>query len=268
MRTTHRKAELRIALEPLRSGTIGLVPTMGALHEGHLALIRRARAECDTVCVSIFVNPAQFDQPADLERYPRDEERDLWLCQEEGIDLVFVPSAEEMYPPGFATWAEVEGVSSGLEGDSRPGHFRAVATVCLKLFGIVRPDFAYFGTKDAQQLAVIRRLVCDLDLTLEIHSVETVRDPDGLALSSRNARLTEAEREIALALPRALLAGVVAARTGSDPVAAAAAALAAQPGLATEYVSEADFDGRRLLAAVKVGLTRLIDNLPLEGTVS
>jgi pantoate--beta-alanine ligase len=252
VRTAHRKAELRIALEPLRGATIGLVPTMGALHKGHLALIRRARSECETVCVSIFVNPAQFDQPSDLERYPRDQEHDLWLCQEEGIDLVFAPSAEEMYPPGFETWVEVAGASRGLEGDFRPGHFRAVATVCLKLFEIVRPDCAYFGAKDAQQLAVIRQLVRDLDL----------------ALSSRNARLSDAEREVALTLPHALQVGVEAARAGGDPVAAAGAALADQRGLSVEYVSVANFDGSRLLAAVHVGSTRLIDNLPLEGADS
>ncbi|MGH3073070.1 MAG: pantoate--beta-alanine ligase, partial [Gaiellaceae bacterium] len=183
---------------------VGLVPTMGALHAGHEALIRAAAAENDVVVVSLFVNPAQFDEGSDLAAYPRDEARDAGLAAAAGADLLFAPAADEIYPGGFQTWVEVEELSRGLEGEYRPGHFRGVATVCLKLFNIVRPQRAYFGQKDAQQLAVIRRLVRDLNLDVEVRSVPTVRDPDGLALSSRNARLSPAERRAALALPRAL----------------------------------------------------------------
>ena len=174
---------------------------MGALHEGHLSLLRAARAECDTVVMSLFVNPAQFGETADLNGYPRDEERDLAVAADAGVDLVFAPSEDEMYPPGFQTWVEVEELGAILEGRHRPGHFRGVATVCLKLFTIVRPDFAYFGQKDAQQVAVLRRMVDDLALELELRALPTVRDGDGLALSSRNARLTPEERRRALALP-------------------------------------------------------------------
>ncbi len=260
-----RKDELRSALEPLRGGRIGLVPTMGAFHEGHLALLRAARRDCDTVVCSLFVNPTQFGQGEDLERYPRDEARDLELARAEGVDFLFAPAAEEMYPSGFETWVEPERLSLELEGVLRPSHFRGVATVCLKLFNIVRPDAAYFGAKDAQQLAVIERVVRDLDLELEIRPVETVRDPDGLALSSRNVYLSPSERRIALALPRALTLGAEAARDGGDPVAAARAALDGEPGLKTQYVAAADYGGPRLLAAVQIGNTRLIDNVSLEG---
>ena len=176
---------------------------MGALHAGHEALIRAARAENDVVVVSLFVNPAQFDEGADLAAYPRDEARDLELAATLGADVLFAPPPEEIYPPGFQTWVDVEQLSRGLEGDHRPGHFRGVATVCLKLFNIVRPQRAYFGQKDAQQVAVVRRLVRDLDLELEIRSVPTVRDADGLALSSRNGRLSPAEREPRWLSPRA-----------------------------------------------------------------
>jgi len=231
---------------------VGLVPTMGALHAGHEALIAAARTECETVVVSVFVNPAQFDQGVDLAAYPRDEERDLRIAEAAGADVLFAPAQEEMYPPGFQTWVEVEELSRGLEGSHRPGHFRGVATVCLKLFNIVRPRYAYFGQKDAQQVAVVRRLVRDLDLDVEIRSVPTVRDADGLALSSRNGRLSAAERELALALPRAL---------ATRDLAAARAALA---GLDVDYVEIADFDPPVLAAAVRVGGTRLIDNVVLE----
>src|SRR5690349_14726164 len=173
---------------------------MGAFHDGHRALFRAARAENERVVASLFVNPAQFDEQADLEAYPRDEARDLELAEDEGVDVVFAP--EELYPDGFATW--VEPGETGAEGSARPGHFRGVATVCLKLFNLVRPERAYFGQKDAQQVAVIRRLVRDLDVPVEIRVVPTVRDADGLALSSRNLRLSPEERERALALPRAL----------------------------------------------------------------
>jgi pantoate--beta-alanine ligase len=238
---------------------------MGAFHEGHLSLMRTARAENDVVVVSLFVNPAQFDSPSDLAAYPHDDERDLSLAAAAGVDIVFHPSAEEIYPPGFQTWVEVEQVSAGMEGDARPGHFRGVATVCLKLFNIVHPDRAYFGQKDAQQAAVIRRLVRDLDLELEIRVLPLVRDDDGLALSSRNARLSAHERQAALALPRALAAGELAYRSGGDPARAALALLADEPGAAVEYVETARLNGHLVLAgAVRVGSVRLIDNVVLE----
>jgi pantoate--beta-alanine ligase len=234
------------------AGTLGLVPTMGALHAGHRALIEAARSECDAVVVSLFVNPAQFDENADLDAYPRDEERDAAIAAEAGADVLFAPDPGEIYPPGFQTWVDVEEVSRGLEGAYRPGHFRGVATICLKLFNIVRPQLAYFGQKDAQQVAVVRRMVGDLDLDLTVRSAPTVRDPDGLAVSSRNIRLSPSERAAALALPRALAT--------RDP----AAARAALDGLAIDYVEVADFDPPVLAAAVRVGSTRLIDNVILD----
>jgi len=242
------------------------VPTMGALHAGHEALVRRARAECDLVVASIFVNPAQFGAREDLGRYPHDEARDGELAEEWGIDFLFVPSAAEMYPAGFQTWVDVEALSEGLEGAGRPGHFRGVATVCLKLFNIVRPDRAYFGQKDAQQAALVERMVRDLDLELEIRVVPTVRDVDGVAASSRNAYLSAEEREAARTLPRALEAGAEAHRGGRDAARAARARLAQEPGLEPEYVEVARLNGRvYLLAAVRAGRTRLIDNVVLEG---
>jgi pantoate--beta-alanine ligase len=251
VRTARTIAAIRADLAG-REGSVGLVPTMGSLHAGHLALFAAARAECDVVVASIFVNAAQFDDTADLAAYPRDDARDAALAEEAGVDLLFAPPAEEIYPPGFQTWVEVEELSRGLEGSHRPGHFRGVATVCLKLFNIVRPDRAYFGQKDAQQVAVIRRMARDLDLDLTVRAIPTVRDADGLALSSRNARLSPAERKAALALPRALATG--------DP----AAARAALDGLEVDYVEVADFDPPVLAAAVRVGSTRLIDNVILE----
>jgi pantoate--beta-alanine ligase len=245
--------ELDETLAPLRTGSIGLVPTMGAFHAGHVSLFRAARAECETVVVSLFVNPTQFDRPDDLARYPQDEEADLALAEEEGVDVVFAPSAEQLFPPGFQTWVDVEELGRTLEGKHRPGHFRGVATVCLKLFNLVRPQRAYFGQKDAQQTAVIRRLVSDLNLPLEIRVLPTVRDEDGLALSSRNALLSAEERELALALPHALATHDAArARELLD-------------GLEVEYVEVADFEPTVLAAAVRVGDTRLIDNVVLEG---
>ena len=235
------------------TGIVGLVPTMGALHAGHEALIAAARAECDTVVVSLFVNAAQFNEDADLVAYPRDEARDAAIAEEAGADVLFAPAADEMYPPGFQTWVDVDELSRGLEGAHRPGHFRAVATVCLKLFNIVRPRFAYFGQKDAQQVAVVRRLVRDLNLDLTVRSIPTVRDADGLALSSRNARLSAEERALALSLPRALAT--------RDPD----AARAMLDGLDVDYVEVADFDPPVLAAAVRVGSTRLIDNVILDG---
>jgi pantoate--beta-alanine ligase len=242
------------------SGRVGLVPTMGAFHGGHLALFRAARSECDTVVVSLFVNPAQFGTNDDLARYPRDEAHDSALAEAEGIDILFAPSAAEMYPDGYSTWVDVD--DTGAEGRARPGHFRGVATVCLKLFNIVQPQFAYFGQKDAQQAAVLRKLIRDLDLELELRTLPTVRDPDGLALSSRNAYLSEHERRQALALPRALEAGRSAHVLGSDPV---AAALGALNGLQPDYIEVLNLDGVTLLAgAARVGSTRLIDNVILE----
>lgn len=267
MRIVRTVAELREALrEPRARGErIGLVPTMGALHAGHVALLRAAREACDVVVISLFVNPTQFDEAADLERYPRDEAADAATAEAAGVDLLFAPSADELYPPGFATTVDVGALGSILEGAARPGHFRGVATVCTKLFAIVGPDVAYFGQKDAQQVAVIRRLVADLHLPLEIVAVPTVRDVDGLALSSRNERLSDGERMTALALPRALDAGLAAHRSGGDPVAAAGAILDATPDLAVDYVAIAGFDAPTLVAAVRVGSVRLIDNVRLDG---
>jgi pantoate--beta-alanine ligase len=253
MRTVRTVAELRAALAPLREGTIGLVPTMGALHAGHRSLLAAARAECDTVVASLFVNPAQFDDPDDLRGYPRDEEADAAAAAEEGVDLLFAPPAEELYPPGFQTWVDVEELARPLEGAARPGHFRAVATICLKLLNVVRPQRAYFGQKDAQQAAVVRRMVRDLDLELDVRVLPTVRDADGLALSSRNALLSPGARERALALPRALAT--------RDPD--RARELLAD--IDVDYVEVADFEPRVLAAAVRVDGVRLIDNVPLEG---
>jgi pantoate--beta-alanine ligase len=265
---THRTIlELRTALEPLRAGSrIGLVPTMGALHAGHEALISRARAECDVVVASIFVNPAQFGAGEDLDRYPRDEEGDARLAGNWGVDYLFAPTVEEMYPAGYQTWVDVEEIAERLEGAGRPGHFRGVATVCLKLFNIVRPDVAYFGRKDAQQAALVGRMVRDLDLELELHIVPTVRDEDGVALSSRNVYLSPPERAAARAIPRALAAGAAAYELGQDAAVVARAVLHEEPLLDPEYVEVAPLDGRvYLLAAVRVGRTRLIDNVLLEG---
>jgi pantoate--beta-alanine ligase len=259
MRVVRTVADVRAALAG-RSG-IGLVPTMGAYHAGHEALFQMARAENGTVVASLFVNPAQFGDEADLAAYPRDEARDAAIAEAAGVDLLFAPSLDEMYPPGFQTWVEVEDAARGLEGDARPGHFRGVATVCLKLFTIVRPQRAYFGQKDAQQVTVIRRMVRDLELGVTIRVLPTVRDADGLAFSSRNARLSAEERERALALPRALAAAVGA----PDPVAAARAGL---NGLAPDYVELLDLDGATVLAAAaRVGPVRLIDNVLLKGSL-
>ena len=244
--------DARSAAELPREGEIGLVPTMGAFHEGHLALFRAAREENELVVASLFVNPAQFVYGEDLSRYPRDEARDAERAEEAGVDVLYVPEAEEIYPPGFETWVEVERLGALLEGEHRPGHFRGVATVCLKLFNLVRPRRAYFGQKDAQQVAVVKRMVRDLAVPVEIRVVPTVRDADGLALSSRNAYLSPEERERALALPRAL-----AARDRSK-----------LDGLEVDYFEEADFEPRVLAAAVRVGSTRLIDNVILKGDLS
>ena len=194
-------------LDVPRRGLVGLVPTMGALHAGHEALFRAARAESDVLVASLFVNAAQFVEAQDLAAYPREFERDAEIARAAGVDLLFAPDQDEMYPPGYATWVEPAGVALGLEGDARPGHFRGVTTVCLKLFNLVRPQLAWFGRKDAQQVAVLKQMVRDLNLDVEIRVVETVRTDDGLALSSRNGRLSADERTQALAIPRALATG-------------------------------------------------------------
>jgi pantoate--beta-alanine ligase len=234
------------------TGRVGLVPTMGAFHAGHRSLLAAARGECAVTVVSIFVNPAQFGDTSDLSAYPRDEEEDLAVAREAGTDLVFCPAVTEMYPPGFQTWVEVSEVGAILEGVHRPGHFRGVATVCLKLFNIVQPGVVYFGQKDAQQVEVVRRLLEDLSLEIELRVLPTVRDADGLALSSRNALLSPEERKLALSLPRALAT--------KDPH----KARAQLDGMDVDYVEIAPFDPPVLAAAVRVGAVRLIDNVPLE----
>jgi pantoate--beta-alanine ligase len=237
-----------------RHGVVGLVPTMGALHGGHTALFRAARTDSDVLVASVFVNPAQFSDDADLAAYPTDFERDAALAEAEGVDVIFAPAYDEMYPPGFATWVVPEGAAVGLESNFRPGHFRGVATVCLKLFNIVRPQVAWFGRKDAQQVAVLKQLVRDLDVGVEIRVLDTVREADGLARSSRNARLSAEERERALAIPRALATGDVER----------ARAVLAAAGVEPDYVAVADLDGPTLAIAARIGSTRLIDNVPVR----
>lgn len=254
MRTTTTIAEVRAALRSHRGGVVGLVPTMGALHAGHASLLRAARAACDVVVASVFVNPAQFDDASDVNGYPRDLEHDLSLAAQAGVDIVFAPSAAEMYPPGFQTWVDVTEVGASLEGVHRPGHFRGVATVCLKLFTIVAPDIVFFGQKDAQQVAVLQQMIRDLALELELQVLPTVRDEDGLALSSRNARLSPAERSRALALPQALA-------TGDRDL---ALRVLAEADVEVDYVEVAPFEPPVLAGAIRVGSTRLIDNVPLE----
>jgi pantoate--beta-alanine ligase len=245
-------------------GVVGLVPTMGALHDGHRSLFKAAREENDLLVASLFVNPAQFDQAADLAGYPRDEQRDLQIAEEEGVDVLFAPSADEMYPAGFGTWVDVDG--TGAEGTSRPGHFRGVATVCVKLFNIVRPRRAYFGQKDAQQAAVLRRVVRDLNLGIEVRLLPTIRDMDGLAISSRNVQLSPDERTQALALPRALALGAETYTQGGDAVAATRSAF---NGLTPDYIEILEVDGVIVLAsALRIGKTRLIDNVLLKGDLS
>jgi pantoate--beta-alanine ligase len=272
-------AEVRAALDrPRRRGAaIGLVPTMGFLHEGHLSLLRAARAECEVVVMSLFVNPAQFGPGEDLDRYPRDEERDLRLAGEAGADLVYAPAVEEVYPDGFATAVEVGGgLTEVLDGDPArrgPGHFRGVTTVVAKLFNAVGPDVAYFGQKDAQQAAVIRRMARDLDFPVRIEVLPTVREPDGLAMSSRNAYLEPEDRERATALSRALAVAEREARTGSLAAGLDAARRElAGAGIEPEYLEARDAErlepvtalkGRPVLVAVaaQVGGARLIDNV-------
>lgn len=253
---------------------VGLVPTMGWLHEGHRSLMRRARAESGTTIVTIFVNPRQFDDPADLDGYPRDEARDLAMCAAEEVDLVFAPPVSEVYPPGFDTRVQVGEIARPLEGAARPGHFDGVATVVAVLLGLVHADRAYFGQKDAQQLLVIRRMATDLAIGTEVVACPTVREPDGLALSSRNVHLSPAERAAAPVLHRALLAGRAAwrdgERSGDQLRAMMRSVLDAEPLARPEYVSVADAetlaeletagDQALLSLAVRIGSTRLIDN--------
>jgi pantoate--beta-alanine ligase len=274
VRTLRSVAELRGALQPLRSGSIGLVPTMGAFHGGHHALMAAARAACDEVVVSLFVNPAQFNEAADLAAYPRDEARDADEAAGLGVDVLFAPSAEEMYPAGFATTVRVAGLSDVLEGAERgPGHFAGVCTVVAKLLNVVDPDVAFFGQKDAQQVAVLRRMVRDLDLPVRLEVIPTVRERDGLAMSSRNRRLDAADRRRAIALADGLRAAQRAVSDGErDPGRLRAAALAAMEPhrVDPEYVALVDpetfepvetVNGRVLVAvAARLGETRLIDN--------
>lgn len=272
-----------ISLPKLRSaraslpGPVGLVPTMGYLHEGHLSLIRRARQECDQVVVSIFVNPTQFGPKEDLARYPRDLDRDMKLI-EPLTDLLWTPTVEIMYPPGYQTWVEVEAMTRPLEGAMRPGHFRGVTTVVAKLFNGVQPDKAYFGQKDAQQAAVIRQMVRDLNFPIQIVVCPIVREPDGLALSSRNVYLDQEQRQAATILYRALSEAKLAYDNGERDAGMLRQvmkdSLASEPLADVQYVSCADYEtleelnevkGKALLSmAVFIGKTRLIDNIVLE----
>lgn len=280
MQTVRDLAGLRDAVAAFRAegATIALVPTMGALHAGHMALIEAARRPGTKVIASIFVNPKQFGPNEDLARYPRREAADARLLADHGCDLLWAPPVEVMYPEGFATNVSVTGVSDGLDGAARPGHFDGVATVVTKLFNQTRADVAYFGEKDFQQLAVIRRFVADLDMAIEIVGVPTQRDDDGLALSSRNIYLDEEQRAKAIALPRALGVAARSIARGDDPEGALAEARGAlvAAGFEVDYVALADAETlaespaadrpRRLLAAARMGTTRLIDNVAVEAT--
>jgi pantoate--beta-alanine ligase len=284
VRTVRARAELRQCLiEPRRRGeSIGLVPTMGDFHDGHLSLIRAARRSCDVVVVTLFVNPTQFRAGEDLESYPRDETRDLAVAEKEGVDLLFAPPAEEVYPAGFTTAVEVLGLTEVLCGAPElrgPEHFRGVTTVVAKLLNIVQPDVAFFGQKDAQQAIVIRRMVRDLDFPVRTEVLPTVREPDGLAMSSRNRYLTDEERRRATALHRALSAAAEVAGGGErsvEPVLAAARAELREAGVEPEYLEARDaedltpaesLNGRPVLVALaaRVGRARLIDNTLIGG---
>jgi pantoate--beta-alanine ligase len=283
MRIARTYSELREALAGARrqGERIGLVPTMGALHEGHLSLIREARRSCDVVVMTLFVNPTQFGAGEDLDEYPRDEARDAELAQAEGVDLLYAPAVDEVYPDGFATSVEVQGLSEVLEGDPEqrgPGHFRGVTTVVAKLLNSVQPDVAYFGQKDGQQAVVIRRMVRDLAFPVRIEVLPTIRDQDGLALSSRNRYLSPEERQRAAALPRALRAAEAAARDGGSIGAALDAARAEleRASIEPEYLEARDaedltpvqsFNGRPVMIALaaRVGPARLIDNTVIGG---
>jgi pantoate--beta-alanine ligase len=276
MRTVRTIAELRAALaEPRRAGRrIGLVPTMGSFHDGHLSLMRRARAECEEVVVSLFVNPTQFNRPEDLNRYPRDAIADAAQAAEAGVDFLFAPAVSEIYPPGFATTVSVSGVTETLEGAHRGrGHFDGVTTVVTKLLNIVGPDVAYFGQKDAQQALVVRRVVRDLDIPVAIEVCPTVREPDGLAMSSRNRLLSPEERSRAVAISRALSGAQAAVAAGEHDAAKVAGAARAQmtsDGVEPEYLElvstdtlapvEVIDDEVLAVVAAQVGATRLIDN--------
>lgn len=276
MKVVNSVAEMRAVRRGL-TGSVGLVPTMGYLHEGHLALVRRARSENETVVVSIFVNPTQFGAGEDFQTYPRDPERDLTLLQREEVDVVFMPPAEEMYPAHFGTWVDVQQITERLEGAFRPGHFRGVATVVAKLFNIVEPTRAYFGQKDAQQLIVIKRMVSDLNMNLELVAVPTVREPDGLAMSSRNTYLSPKERQAALVLWQALnLANHLRSegeRNAGKIRQKMKALIDSEPLAQIDYISVADAESLEELGeidrpalvslAVRVGKTRLIDNIVL-----
>lgn len=271
-------ASLRAALSEARAGgrDVALVPTMGALHAGHIALVEAARRPGTLVVASIFVNPKQFGANEDLSRYPRKEVSDIAMLTDAGCDLLWLPPVEQMYPAGFATNISVSGVSEGWDGAARPGHFDGVATVVAKLFNQVRPTRAYFGEKDFQQLAVIRRMVADLDFDIEVTGVPTQREDDGLALSSRNVYLLPEERQKAVALPRALGVAARAVLAGSDPAKALADATATltAAGFTVDYVALVDAETlrsepapgqrRQLLAAARLGNTRLIDNLAVD----
>ncbi|HET7481807.1 MAG TPA: pantoate--beta-alanine ligase [Actinomycetota bacterium] len=257
---------------------VGFVPTMGALHDGHLSLVERARERVATVVVSIFVNPLQFGPSEDFARYPRSEGQDFERAADAGVDIVFAPNGEEMYPAGHATTVSVAGVSEPYEGARRPGHFDGVATVVAKLFEIVDPDLAFFGQKDAQQVAVVRKMVCDLDMPVEIVACPTIREPDGLALSSRNVYLDPADRLAAPCLFRALQTGAAAITSGDTPEAAVqamTAVLQAEPRIEIDYAAAVDPGSFAapdpagpvlLIVAARVGRTRLIDNLLVETT--
>ena len=278
MEIIREREALRTAIAAFRStqARVALVPTMGALHAGHLALVEAAKRPGTKVVASIFVNPKQFGANEDLSRYPRREQADIRLLTDAGCDLLWMPSADEMYPEGFATGVSVSGVSEGFDGAARPGHFDGVSTVVAKLFNQVSPDAAYFGEKDFQQLAVVRRMVADLDFAIEIVSVPTQREDDGLALSSRNVYLDDEERVKAVALPRALGVAARAIARGDDATSAIAEAHSALvgAGFAVDYVALADAETltpdpaadrpRRLLAAARMGTTRLIDNIAIE----
>ncbi len=262
MKTVRSIEDLRHARAEATGRRVGFVPTMGALHAGHRALMVAARAECDVAVASIFVNPAQFDDPRDLAAYPRPEADDEALARDAGMDLLFVPSPDAIYPAGHATSMTMAGAALGFEGDRRPGHFNGVALVCLKLFHLVEPSVVHLGQKDAQQVAVLRQLIRDVNLPIAVRVVPTVREADGLARSSRNVRLSAAERARAAAIPRALRAGLEAWQRGADPVRAAETALGQ---FDVEYAAVASFDHEpTLVVAVRVGTTRLIDNVPLN----
>lgn len=275
MQVVERIAQVRTAVASARSGgaSVGFVPTMGALHAGHRSLVDRARAECGYVVVSIFVNPTQFAPHEDLSKYPRPREQDLALCKAAGADLVFYPAVEEMYPPGGLTTVDVAGLTTLWEGAARPTHFRGVTTVVAKLLNIVGPNVAYFGQKDYQQQAIIRRMVRDLDWPVDIQTCPTIRDPDGLALSSRNVYLSVAQRHSALCLSRALRVGESLFRADKPPrdiAAAMQAEIRQTPGVVLDYAAVVDPDTLQeleqsqphvvALLAARVGTTRLIDN--------